>query len=321
MASPPDVPVTRTAFESTSSDDAWDALSRMYSRGRPHLESGAASVRLSTAATPAMDVDTATLTPAGGAFDPNPDQLNIITVLDGWVTLDHGRAGTVTTHAESAYLHLPDHRADLRWGQLEALPVRLPTSHVARVVAEQTGMRPEDLRFTSARPLSDEHARLWVRTARALFRELGDPAVSSVNALVHLALVDLAAAAAAEVFPNTAMTRGYVAGPGDVRPPAVRRAVAFMDSHASLPITLTDIADAAGTVPHALVHAFRRHDGTTPLDHLGRARLAAAHDDLRQAGPGAGSVDVVAARWGFPGPAEFRVAYAAEYGHPPAPAG
>jgi transcriptional regulator GlxA family with amidase domain len=131
-------------------------------------------------------------------------------------------------------------------------------------------------------------------------------------------MVDTLLTAVVLTFPNTTMTRGYLPGPGDVQPSAVRRAAAFIGANASLPINLTDIARSAGTTPRAIRVAFRRHLDTTPSEYLRRERLAAAHHDLQAADPTRGTtVAQIALRWGFPDPSRFTNAYRAAYGTPP----
>jgi AraC-like DNA-binding protein len=106
------------------------------------------------------------------------------------------------------------------------------------------------------------------------------------------------------------MTCGYVPAPGSVQPRAMRRAVAFIDANASLPITVADIAAAAGTSTSAVRAAFRRHLDTTPTAHLRRVRLAAAHRDLQAADPAGGTtVAEIAALWGFRRRERFDIAY------------
>jgi transcriptional regulator GlxA family with amidase domain len=98
----------------------------------------------------------------------------------------------------------------------------------------------------------------------------------------------------------------------------VRRAVAFIDGHASLPITVTDVARAAGVGPRALQLAFAHHLGCSPMTHVRRVRLEGAHRELQAADPTAGdTVAAIAARWGFARPDRFAAAYRAAYGAPP----
>ncbi|MFI8631647.1 helix-turn-helix domain-containing protein [Microbacterium sp. NPDC077663] len=83
---------------------------------------------------------------------------------------------------------------------------------------------------------------------------------------------------------------------------AYRAAVAFLEDHASLPITIDDAAAAAGVGSAALARAFQTHSlaGRTPAEHLSAVRLDAAHADLvRSPIGGSATVGGIAARWGF----------------------
>lgn len=312
------VPISRFSYASKSADEAWDALSRMYTGARPHASSPEAAVRFDTAATPDLAVDRGWLHSAEGAFDASPDQLNIISVLSGRINLDFGRHGTVSNLPGDSYLYLPHSPAHLTWDDFDALPVRLPRPLVARAAAELTGLSADALRFTSPRPLSAAHTRFWLRTAKMLWQQLSEPDSLAENPLIHQELLNTTTAALVSVFPNTALTRGYVPGPGDVRPAALRRAIAYIDAHASLPITVTDVADAAGTNARALRAAFRRHLDTTPTAYLRRARLEAAHHDLQTTDPtGGDTVAAIAARWGFARSDRFAAAYRQVFGVTP----
>ena len=132
--------------------------------------------------------------------------------------------------------------------------------------------------------------------------------------LVAEEMIRTAAVAALHVFPNTTMTRQHTPGPGAVGPPALRRAVAFIDANAHRPVTLSDIAAAAGTGSRAIQVAFRRHYDTTPLGYVRRVRLEHAHRDLQAGDPTRGdTVAAIAARWGFAKPDRFAAYYRAAY--------
>jgi AraC-like DNA-binding protein len=100
-----------------------------------------------------------------------------------------------------------------------------------------------------------------------------------------------------------------------------RLAVDFVDDFASLPITVEDIAEAAGVSTAELDEIFRGHSpvGLGVTDHLRRTRLVAAHTDLLNAHPDLGaSVQDIARRWGFPSPSRFARLYRNAYGVNPA---
>jgi transcriptional regulator GlxA family with amidase domain len=103
-----------------------------------------------------------------------------------------------------------------------------------------------------------------------------------------------------------------------VTPAAVRRAVAFIETNASRPVTLGDIAGAARVGARALQFGFRRHLGLTPMAYLRRVRLGHAHQDLSAADPTTGiTVTEIARRWGWASPAQFAAAYRRAYGQTP----
>jgi AraC-like DNA-binding protein len=98
------------------------------------------------------------------------------------------------------------------------------------------------------------------------------------------------------------------------RPRHMRLAESYIEAHLDQPLTLEDIAAAAGVSPRGLQLAFRQHRGTTPLGFWRDLRLARAHGDLVA---GAGSVTEVALRWGFAHFGRFSENYRAHYGLSP----
>jgi transcriptional regulator GlxA family with amidase domain len=106
--------------------------------------------------------------------------------------------------------------------------------------------------------------------------------------------------------------------PRSSNPSAVRSAITFIEANAAQPIGLAEIAAAAQLSPRALQAAFRRHLGTTPLNHLRAVRLSRVHDDLQAARPGDGqTVSDIASRWGFSQLSRFAREYQRRYGVTP----
>jgi transcriptional regulator GlxA family with amidase domain len=94
--------------------------------------------------------------------------------------------------------------------------------------------------------------------------------------------------------------------------------MAYAEANAERPITVADMAAAAGITTRALQAAFRRHRDTTPMAYLRQVRLDGAHRDLRAADPTSGAtVTEIAARWGFRTPARFTSLYQQQYGTSP----
>jgi transcriptional regulator GlxA family with amidase domain len=178
-------------------------------------------------------------------------------------------------------------------------------------------MDAADVRFTSMAPASASLGRYCASTVGYLHSLFAgqDPAIA--QPLVRAAAVDAAAAAVLATFPNTASTDPPRAS-GRALPAAVRRAVDYIDTHADLPQTLGDIAQATGIGARALQEAFRRHRGTTPMAYLRAVRLERVHRELQAADPAHGAtVAAIAARWGFAHRGRFALAYQQAYGRSP----
>ncbi|GAB4347570.1 MAG: AraC family transcriptional regulator [Oricola sp.] len=104
--------------------------------------------------------------------------------------------------------------------------------------------------------------------------------------------------------------------PGGAVPRHLRMAESFISANLDVPLTVEDIAKAAGTTPRTLQLAFRRFRGTTPLAFWRDQRLRRAHEALMSGQPGT-SVTDVATRWGFTHLGRFSQIYKSRFGHPP----
>jgi AraC-like DNA-binding protein len=203
------------------------------------------------------------------------------------------------------------------YGRSTIALVSLPLPYVAGLAEAGTGLPAGDLRFEGSRPVSEAMRRYWVGTAAFLSRQLTAPGLH-LPPLLAEQLRRLGAAALLSVFPNTAMTVARAPADGHVAPAAVRRASAFMDANSERPLTVAEVAAAAGVGARGLQVAFRRHVGSTPMEYLRRVRLERVHRELRAAGPGDGvTVRETARRWGFANPGRFAAEYRAVYGQPP----
>jgi AraC-like DNA-binding protein len=200
----------------------------------------------------------------------------------------------------------------------DVMTLRLPLTVIERVAEERLGVSGADVRFDGMSPVSEPMRRTWLGLMRFAHQQLAGVGSAATSPLIEAELADLVAATALAAFPNTTMTSSYLQSPGTVGPAVVRRAVTFVDRHASLPITVSDIARAAGVGPRALQLAFARHLGLTPMAHVRRVRLEGAHRELQAADPTTGdTVAAIARRWGFARPDRFTAAYRATYGMPP----
>lgn len=171
------------------------------------------------------------------------------------------------------------------------------------------------LRFLDLQAPHPASAQLWqAATAFASQRLVG---VESLPALLSGQIARLLATTVLSLFPHQIPDRRRIDST-DATPATLQRALAYVDSHADQPVTLSDIARAAHASPRALQQAFRRHRDTTPLTYLRRVRLEQAHRDLQAATPDTSTVTQIAARWGFAHPSRFAGHYRDAFGQTPA---
>jgi transcriptional regulator GlxA family with amidase domain len=93
----------------------------------------------------------------------------------------------------------------------------------------------------------------------------------------------------------------------------VRRAVAFMQANASLPLTIAEIAETAGSSVRALQIAFHDFRGTIPMRVLQQAHLEQARTEMLRVCR-AGSLARIAAEHGFSSPTRFAQLFRRKYG-------
>lgn len=104
--------------------------------------------------------------------------------------------------------------------------------------------------------------------------------------------------------------------PAAPAPRHVRAAEEFMRANAGEPLTLAEIAEAAGVSIRTLTAGFRSFRDQSPMQQLRDIRMAAARNDLLQ-GPGTGSVADIALRWGFGNFGRFAGDYRRRHGETP----
>jgi AraC-like DNA-binding protein len=198
------------------------------------------------------------------------------------------------------------------------LTLRVPWAALCTLAEEGAGVPAGSLRFESTAPRSAALRRAYASTAAFIHGQLLISETREVHPLLVDTMTRLAAAAMLETFPNTTMTAPHLPGPGWVTPASVRRAVAFIDEHASRPVTVADIAAAAGVTPRVLRYAFRRRYDITPAQYQRQVRLERAHLELLSADPRDGvTVASIARKWGWASADRFTAAYRQRFGAEP----
>lgn len=202
--------------------------------------------------------------------------------------------------------------ADLRWDRARLQVFSVPPAPLARLL----GVPRSAVALHAPRmdPCSAALAEYWRRTSRLLTSGVfGDPEVYERD-LIRAHAIDALTAVTVEAFELT--NRSEDRTDRDVH--VVRRAVAEMRAHLAEPISIPEVAAAAGVSVRGLQIVFQRQLGTVPLLHLRQLRLEAARADLQsEAGRGTTVADV-ARRYGYANSGRFSTHYRDEYGESPA---
>ncbi|WP_091161613.1 helix-turn-helix domain-containing protein [Geodermatophilus africanus] len=245
------------------------------------------------------------------------DVLVVVQPDDGGMKVSLGRHEDVVLPGSPVLL--PAHQVvSVLWADTVADCVSVQTADVERVAVETTGLVGTALRFTGHRPMSPVLGRRWSDAVRRVVNVLvGHPEVAAAP-LVASALTQRLARAVLETFPSTTLVSHRRLPPDHATPAVVRRAIEHIEANAQREMTLTEIADAAGSGARGLQASFLRHRDTTPTAFAERVRMARAHRDLVDTDPGGSdSVPTIAARWGFANHRRFAAAYRETYGRLP----
>lgn len=105
--------------------------------------------------------------------------------------------------------------------------------------------------------------------------------------------------------------------PPPLAPRHVRRAEDYLRAHLDQPLSLSDIAQAAGCSVRALNAGFRQFRQTTPMQQLKQLRLHAVRAELQQADAPQASISDIALRWGFAHLGRFASDYRQQFGERP----
>ncbi|CAE6723723.1 anthranilate 1,2-dioxygenase regulatory protein AndR [Paraburkholderia nemoris] len=104
--------------------------------------------------------------------------------------------------------------------------------------------------------------------------------------------------------------------PSVLVPRTVRRAEAFIAEHASEPLTLLNIADAAGVPVRTLLHSFKRFRDVSPMQLVRESRIEMSREMLLRASETDRVVDI-ALSCGFVNLGRFASAYRERFGETP----
>ncbi|MDK3017283.1 AraC family transcriptional regulator [Pseudodonghicola flavimaris] len=237
--------------------------------------------------------------------------------LSGAARIENGRDSYVSDAGAAAVLN-PHRPTSMLWeAGVRQLLVQIDRAALQRLLADLLGGPvPEPLKFTGALPLT--------RGTGAMLRQLVLHLVEEIDAgrsgfgqagLMNRQIESTIMTGLIEALENnySALLGRPVSA---AAPRKLRLAEEYIEAHLDQPLTLEEIARAAGTTPRSLQMAFRDFRGTTPLNFLRDRRLDLVHRDLMTAPPGATVTDIATAR-GFGHLGRFSQAYRTRFGASP----
>lgn len=198
------------------------------------------------------------------------------------------------------------------------LIVRIETAAVERQVSRMLGRSlAEPLRFEPVGDLTADGAIRWNGALQILSSEIASPRSLIHQGMGGASIEDLLVSTLLYLQPSN-YTQRLKNAPGRSGRPAVRRSLDYIERHLAEPITLADLADAAGMSPRSIQQGFKDDLQTTPLRYVRDRRLDRVRTMLMEAGPGDGlSVTEAAEMWGFSHLGNFAGVYRRRFGESP----
>ena len=314
-------PLSEVSVHSGDPDEAREYGTRVYHRHRVTV--------LGDATRFAMSLEAASLGPLTVGWITYNTPVRLESAHEGHYQVNVPTAGTmlarsggreVVSGAGTATVYVPDREVVFTGWSTPApvLALRIARRALEREL-EQLLDRPlrAPLDLDLAMDVATGRGAQWLALVRSLALDLADE-----SALVRQPLV--AAPFTRSVLAGLLMTalhgnrEALTAPAAAAGPSVVRNARAFIEAHAREPLTVTDIARAAGVGVRGLQQGFQRSSATSPTEYLRRVRLREVHRELLSADPSTTTVGEVARRWGFAHQGRFAAHYRDRYGVQPA---
>jgi AraC-like DNA-binding protein len=191
--------------------------------------------------------------------------------------------------------------------------LRLPTGLLRRKLEKLLdGEKVENIAFQPTFDQTHGAGATIRRMSDFLFAELEHPDTLLTNEIAIRSFEDNLALCVLLGLPHN-YTEKLERQKAAAAPGNVRRAEAFMRANACMPLSIAEIAEAAGCSVRSLQIAFHRFRGTTPMRVLQQARLEQARTEMLRAGQ-AGSLARIAAEHGFSSPTRFAQSFRRKFG-------
>ncbi len=185
--------------------------------------------------------------------------------------------------------------------------------HLSRILG-RTLDRP--LVFEHSLDLATGSASRWNFAVQILHAELFDPD-SLLHRGVGLGQIEEFIMSSL-LYTQTSNYSAELADPHRIERRAVRRARDYIERHLSEPLTVADVAEAAGVSVRTLQAFFGEDLQQTPTAYIRNRRLERVRADLADAAGGTGvTVTEIASRWGFNHLGRFSSVYLHRFGEAP----
>lgn len=201
---------------------------------------------------------------------------------------------------------------ELRWQRVTFDVYSFPQSSLRRILGVQHG--DVGLRAPRLTPTSSKIAALWSRLAVLVASQVLEDAELYERDQIREQMIDALLGTAIEAFELSNLAEGDPAGDS----PTIAAAEAYMMAHVGDPISVPDIARAAGISVRGLQLAFQRELGSAPFLRLRELRLTKAQARLRAAHRSTTTVGAVARGVGYSNLGRFSAHYRDRYGESPA---
>lgn len=229
---------------------------------------------------------------------------------------------TVVATRRTASVLSPGQPVTMTWAEFSPhLCVYLSRTLVEGEAARLLGGPSAAPVFDAALDLTTASARSWLRAVRFLRDGLADEdPLLTTDACAQGFARTLASGlllSHRHSLTDAAAGRASLAARGTASARVVARATDHIERNLGHPLTVGELAQAAGVGVRTLQDAFRTERGVTPSAFVRARRLRAAREALLAADPAHTSVTDVALSVGLTHLGRFAVAYGREYGEPP----
>lgn len=236
--------------------------------------------------------------------------------IAGSATIRNGGKEFLSSRASASVLNADLPTRMIWWQGCAQLLVQLRKAPL-HAFAEQMLDRelPGSVRFDPEVDFSRPEMMAWRGFANSLFHAADTPSGAGAAGMRAAMDEQRLIEAFLRLQPGN-LSHFFAPDPPRAAPRHIKRAEEFLRAHCADPVTLLDIAEAAGVSARTLQLAYKSQHGISPMRALTRERLRRARFELLSA-DGDATVSETALKWGFAHLGRFAASYRREYGELP----